>query len=333
MKSFSTYLCWCLCLITALFLFNGCGNSSTEISKDKPVISVSVLPQKYFVQRIAGDNVEVHVMIPPGHSPASYSPTPQQMTKLSRSKLYFRIGHIPFETTWMENIASNAKHMKIVDTSAGVQLITTVENSKHEQDYDQKHDKEHAQAHEHGHAEGHEHHHSGIDPHIWLSVAAVKIQAQHILKAIALMDPDNKATYQDNYNTFMDDINRLDREIKELVAGAKTKKFMVFHPAWSYFSRDYGFEQLPIEIEGKTPTPSDLKRIVDIANKENLRVIFVQEQFDTASARAVAEEIGGQVVTMDPLAPDWLDNMKKIAISITRNGEPHSVGKQDGNSN
>jgi zinc transport system substrate-binding protein len=267
---------------------------------------VSILPQKYFVHRITGggDNLDfdIHIMIPPGHSPATYAPTPQQMKDLSHSKLYFRIGHIPFEKAWMKNIAANNPHLKIIDTSLGVDLIETGE------------DKEELH-------QGH-HHHAGIDPHIWLSPHAVKIQAKHILDAVIETDSKNQEYYKKNYRLFLQDIDRLDQEIKALLEKSRGRKMMVFHPAWSYFARDYGLEQLAIEVEGKAPNPANLKKIIDMARKENIRIIFVQEQFDTNSARAVAAEIGGQVIKIDPLALDWLDNMKGIAEKISE-----SVGK------
>lgn len=259
------------------------------------------MPQKNFVHRIVGggDNLDfdIHVMIPPGHSPATYAPTPQQMKDLSHSKLYFRIGHIPFENAWMKNIAANNPHMKIIDTSVGVDLIETGEDKGDlHQDY---------------------HHHAGIDPHIWLSPRAVKIQAKHILDAVIEMDSKNQEFYKENYRLFLLDIDGLDREIKALLEKCSGTKFLVFHPAWSYFARDYGLEQLPIEVEGKAPNPANLKKIIDIARKENIDIIFVQEQFDTNSALAVAAEIGGQVVKIDPLALDWLANMKKIAQTLS----------------
>ncbi|MFC2146896.1 metal ABC transporter solute-binding protein, Zn/Mn family, partial [Acidobacteriota bacterium] len=214
---------------------------------------------------------------------------------LSLSKLYFRIGHIPFENAWMKNIAANNPHMKIIDTSVGVDLIETGEDEHHRN----------------------HHHHTGINPHIWLSPHAVKIQAKHILDAVLEIDKQNREFYKENYRLFLLDIDRLDREIKALLEKCTGKKFMVFHPAWSYFARDYGLEQLPIELEGKAPSPADMKKIIDIARKENIRIIFVQEQFDTNSARAVAAEIGGRVVKIDPLALDWLANMKKIAQTLS----------------
>jgi len=286
-------------ILLSMFFIN-CGSPGPDISSEKIQITVSILPQKYFVERIAGggDNLDfdIHVMIPPGHSPATYAPTPQQMKALSHCKLYFRIGHIPFENAWMKNISSNNPHMKIIDTSVGVDLIETGEA---EDELHQVH-----------------HHHAGIDPHIWLCPRAVKIQAKHILDAVIEIDRENQEFYKENYRLFLLDIDRLDREIKALLEKCRGRKFLVFHPAWSYFAREYGLEQLPIEVEGKAPNPANLKKIIDIARRENIRIIFVQEQFDTHSAGAVAAEIGGRVVKIDPLALDWLDNMKKIAQTL-----------------
>jgi zinc transport system substrate-binding protein len=280
-------------------LFINCGSPGPDSSNKKYQITVSILPQKYFVHRIVGEDnsdFDIQIIIPPGHSPATYAPTPQQMRALSHSQLYFRIGHIPFEKAWMKNIAANNPQLKIIDTSVGVDLIKTGESE------DDPHQ---------------DHHHAGIDPHIWLSPRAVKIQAKHIFDAIIEIDGENQEFYKENYRLFLRDIDRLDREIKAVLEQYRGRKFMVFHPAWSYFAREYGLEQLPIEVEGKAPNPANLKKIIDIAGKENIRIIFVQKQFDTNSARAVAAEIGGQVVKIDPLALDWLENMKGIAEQIS----------------
>lgn len=261
-----------------------------EIEGQKRVVTVSILPQRYFVERIVGDRYTINVMIPPGHSPHTYEPTPREMKTVSDSVLYFRIGHIAFEKVWMDKIASLNKSMKVVDTSAGVSLITG------EADHD---------------------HHGGIDPHTWISPSAVKIQAKHILDSFIEYETKagivgNGAIYERNYGDFIRDIEALQAENERILAPLKGKKFMVYHPSWSYFAREYGLVQYPIEIEGKTPGPADLKRIIDTAEKENIRVIFVQKQFDSHNAEAVANEIKGKVIVMDPLAPDWLDNMKQI---------------------
>ena len=288
-----------LFMLLSLFFIN-CGSPGPDTGSKKFEIAVSILPQKYFVERIAGESAnidfDIHVVIPPGHSPATYAPTPRQMKVLSHCKLYFRIGYIPFETTWMKNIASNNPQMKIIDTSVGVDLIEARE------DEDDLHQ---------------DHHHAGIDPHIWLSPRAVKIQAKHILDALIEIDRENQDSYKENYRLFLQEIDLLDREIRSLLEKSRGSKFMVFHPAWSYLARDYGLEQFAIEEEGKAPNPANLKKVIDIARGEKIRIIFVQQQFDTHNALAVAAEIGGRVVKIDPLAPDWLDNMKGIAKKIS----------------
>lgn len=274
-----------------------------KIQEPKPVVTVSILPQRYFVQRIVGDNYRVKVMIPPGHSPATYEPTPREMKTVSESVLYFRIGHIAFEKAWMDNIASLNKEMTVVDTSRDVSLITG------------------AVPHSHGESEDGRHHdHTGIDPHIWLSPSAVKIQIKHILDAFMDVEtnPENRVLYETNYRNFVADIETLEAKNEAILSPLKGNKFMVYHPAWSYFAREYGLIQFPIEMEGKIPGAADMKRIIDTANRENIRVIFVQQQFDSNSARAVANEITGKVIAMDPLAPDWLENMKKIALTFKK---------------
>jgi zinc transport system substrate-binding protein len=273
--------------------------ASKEIKKEKPSVTVSILPQKYFVQRIVGDSYKINVMIPPGYSPATYEPTPREMKAVGESILYFRIGHIAFEKAWMDKIASLNEGMKIVDTSKGITFIN--ERPPH--------------SHKKSEAEGLYHHdHGGIDPHIWLSPSAVKVQVKNILDVFIETDPDGRMIYEKNYQAFIQDLDQLQAEIKAILESLKGKKFMVYHPAWSYFAREYGLIQFPIEIEGKSPGAAVLKKIIDIAKQENIRVIFVQQQFDSNSAQAVANEIDGKVIAMDPLAPDWLNNLKKMAL-------------------
>lgn len=294
-----------------LMLLLGCGQENkkkeaADPGEGKTRITVSVLPQQYFVRRIAGDKAIINVMIPPGHSPATYEPTTLQMRDVSDSDIYFRIGHIPFEKVWMGNIKAANPEMKMIDTSRGVRLIRSGSAQEAEDEHEQ-------------HASGetaHSHDHRGIDPHIWLSPAAVKVQAKNILTALSRFDPANKAFYENNYRTFAGDIDWLHEELNNLFTDLQSNKIMVFHPAWSYFARDFDLLQVAIEVEGKEPNPADLKRAIDTAKKEGIRVIFVQKQFATHSAQAVANEIDGKVVILDPLAAEWLSNMKKIGETL-----------------
>jgi zinc transport system substrate-binding protein len=214
------------------------------------------------------------------------------------------VGHIPFEQTWLNRLAKNNPGLTFIDTSEGVALIDTIATGSTTHNHEQ------------GNHDGHHHHHGGIDPHTWLSPKAVKIQAKHILDAFIAGDKKNKDLYLSNYNSFIADIDTLHQEISEILKPVSGKRFMVFHPSWGYFGRDYGLTQLPIEVDGKNPSPADLKNVIDIARKEGIKAIFVQQQFDTHNAEAIAAEIGGKVVQLDPLAQDWLENMKKIARSL-----------------
>ncbi|MCP4132194.1 MAG: zinc ABC transporter solute-binding protein [bacterium] len=281
--------------IPAILLLPGCKKKAGT----GPVVTVSVLPQKYFVSRIAGNTVGINVMIPPGQNPATYEPTVKQMINVAKSAIYFRIGHIPFEKAYMKNLRDINSSMKIIDTSKGVNLIKG--------------------SHQHSEEDGHHHsEQSGIDPHIWLSPSAVKIQAAAIFQALLEFSPQNKERYTANYNSFIKDIESLDSVIKKTLQEPKNKKFIVFHPAWSYFAREYGLEQVPIEFEGKNPSPKHVKQIIDIAAKEQINTVFIQKQFPSAHADAIARDIGGSVVPLDPLAPDWIENMKRIAGALKK---------------
>ncbi|MGD9172556.1 MAG: zinc ABC transporter substrate-binding protein [Desulfobacterales bacterium] len=260
-------------------------------------VFVSINPQKYFVQQIGKNRVRVHVMLPPGASPATYEPRPRQMAVLSKTKMYFAIG-VPFENTWLEKIAAANPGMTVVHTDGGIEKIPMAT---------------------HHHAEDEAHHeagtqgHRGLDPHIWLSPPLVKIQARTIMNALQNMDPSHQAAYQNNYQLFVAEIDRLDNELKAIFAGKRGLRFMVFHPSWGYFARTYGLKQLAVEIEGKDPKPAQLKELIEHAREKDVNIIFVQPQFSTRSARLLAKEIGGQVAVADPLAEDWLGNLRNVA--------------------
>ncbi len=294
-------------LLLLSFMLAGCGDrqAGDSIDNANEVLAVSVLPQKFFLRKIVGDRYNIHVMIPPGYSPATFAPTPRQVRELGRAKLYFRIGYIGFETSWMGKIAELHPNLKMVDTSTGVPLIHAGHTHRHQDGEDERAAPE-----------------GGVDPHIWLSPAAVKIQAANMLTALTDLDPVSREIFSENYNRFIREIDQLDVDIRTILRSIENRKFLVFHPAWSYFARDFGMEQRPIEFEGKEPNPSGLKEIVGWAKSENIRVIFVQRQFDTNSALAIAEALGGAVLTMDPLAEDWPANMRDIALTLKKHLGP-----------
>lgn len=290
-------------------------------AKDKLPVFVSIVPQKFFVQQIGKDLVEVQTMVQPGASPATYEPKPKQMADLSKTKVYFAIG-VPFENAWLEKIAAANPNMRVVHTDHGIKKLAMEAHHHHDDQEGERHEGEHHEAeHDHekdehhgeaAHDEDH-HEHGGLDPHIWLSPPLVKIQARTILATLQEIDPARRSVYEANFKAFSAQIDQLDNDLKKTFAGKKSLQFMVFHPAWGYFAHTYGLKQVPIEIEGKDPKPAQLKELVKHARESGIKVIFVQPQFSTKSAKVVAHEIGGQVAFANPLAEDWMVNLRQVA--------------------
>jgi zinc transport system substrate-binding protein len=293
-----------------LYVFLG-----NAFATDKLPVFVSIVPQKYFVQQIGKDLVDTQVMVQPGASPATYEPKPQQMADISKTKIYFAIG-VPFENAWLKKIAAANPDMRVVHTDDGIEkraMAAHHHEEAAEEHHEDEHDHKKAEHHDEAtHDEGH-HDHAGLDPHIWLSPPLVKIQAQTILAALQESDPDHRSVYEANFKAFAAQIDKLDADLKKTFAGKKGLQFMVFHPAWGYFAHAYELKQVPIEIEGKDPKPAQLKKLIQHARENDINVVFVQPQFSTKSAELVAREIGGQVAFVDPLAEDWMANLRQVA--------------------
>jgi len=255
---------------------------------------VSILPQAYFVERVGGGDVDVSVMVHPGASPATYEPTPGQMEQLAGADIYFRIG-APFENVWMDKIMAAHPDLTVVDTRRGITLRTM----------------------EAGRQEGSEHEghrgKSGKDPHIWMNPRLAKVQARTICDALSEADAGHRADYESNLAAFQTELDALDSYVRDRLARLSARRFMVFHPAFGYFADAYDLQQVPIEVEGKEPGARALAALIERAREEGIKVIFVQAQFGRRSAEAVAEAIGGSVLAVDPLARDYVQNMKKMA--------------------
>ncbi len=272
-------------------------------------VCVSILPQKYFVQKIGGDLADIHVMVEPGESPATYEPKPRQMADLVKTGIYFAIG-VPFEDAWLPKISKVNPKMRVVYTDHGIEKMS-METAHF-------HDAEAVRGNAEGEGENTEaansHDHGGFDPHIWLSPPLAKRQAKSILDAFREIDPAHASVYEANFSAFISEIDALDTRLREIFSGQlEPVRFMVFHPSWGYFARAYGLEQIPIEIEGKDPKPAQLRKLIEHAREEKIGVLFVQPQFSTRSAALIAREIGGRVAFADPLAEDWAGNLLKVA--------------------
>ena len=266
------------------------------LAEDRIAVFVSIAPQKWLVQQIGKDLVDVHVMVPPGASPHTYEPKPRQMIDISKAKLYFGVG-VAFEKKWLKKIAGANPRLRIIHTDHGIK-------------------KRQMTAGHHDGEGGHDNHHhepTSPDPHIWLSPPLVKIQAQSITEALIRYDEIHRSDFEANFRQLATDIDKLDNQLKDTFSGHKGFQFLVFHPSWGYFAENYGLRQVPIEIEGKDPKPAQLVAVIEHARKENIKVVFVQPQFSRKSADLIAREIGGRVAFADPLAEDWIDNLQSVA--------------------
>ncbi|WP_296873242.1 zinc ABC transporter substrate-binding protein [Tibeticola sp.] len=256
-------------------------------------VVVSILPQKQFVERIAGDAAQVEVLVRPGQSPATCDPTPAQLVELGRAQLYFRIG-TAFEANWVPRFQSQFPKLRIVDTREGIELAPVRDA--------------------HGQPAG-----SGArDPHIWTSPRLVKRQAQTVRDALISLAPAQRERFEAGYARYAAELDALDAELRQTLAGKTQRRFMVFHPAWGYLARDYGLEMIPIEVEGKEPCPKALAALIEQARALGVRVIFVQRQFSRTAADSVARAIGGEVVELDPLAEDFIGQTRRAAAAIAR---------------
>ncbi len=291
--------CWMFdvhLLILFLIAVLLCIFSSTTWAKDGLKVVVSIGPQKYFVEKIGGDGVDVSVMVLPGSNPATYEPKPQQMVALTKAQIYFAIG-VPFEQVWLKKFASVNPEMDIVHTEDGIKKVPMEVSNHHGKNISH-----------------HGEHHGTTDPHVWLSPSLVMIQARNIRDALGRVDPVHKDIYQTNYKAFQKELADTDRKIKELFSDKRSrKKFMVYHPSWGYFARAYGLEQIAVEIEGKAPKGRELQQLIQYAVEEDVKVVFVQPQFSKKSAKTIAKAIGCQVMVADPLAMNWTENLLIVA--------------------
>ena len=268
---------------------------------------VSIAPQRYFVQKIGGNLVDVSVLVPAGASPHNFEPKPRQMAELSKSAVYFSVG-IDFEKFWMKRIIAANPKMRVVRTDDGIAKIPMADHEHGEATRRTNSQEFRAGAREKDDPGG-----VSPDPHVWLSPVLVKIQAGHILDALVAVDPVHRSTYGSNHAAFIREIDELDADLKALFARRKGERFMVLHPSWGYFAEAYGLVQVPVEVEGKEPKPAQLQKLIRHAREHHIKTVFVQPQFSAKSAELLSREIGGRIVHADPLAEGWSANLREVA--------------------
>ncbi|MGB4278883.1 MAG: zinc ABC transporter substrate-binding protein [Methanoculleus sp.] len=270
--------CLLLGLMTAMA---GCTDADGEMEdNDRIAVVVTIPPQQEFVERVGGDHVRVILLVPPGADPHTYEPAPAVLAAVAEADLYAMVGSgIEFEIAWGEKIAALNPDMTVVNCSQGVEVIAA-------------------------------------DPHIWTSPRNAKVMVENIRDGLIEADPENAEDYRRNAAAYLDDLDALDAEISALIAGSGVRVVLVDHPSWAYLARDYGFEEVAIESEGKEPSPKRIEHLIRLAEEEGIRVVFASPEHSTRSAGVIAEAIGGSVVTVSPLKKDYLDNMRQVAAAF-----------------
>jgi zinc transport system substrate-binding protein len=272
----------------------GCTGADRQQQDGKVVVAVTIPPEQEFVERVGGDRVRVILLVPPGADPHTYEPPPGVLADVAEADLYAAVGSgIEFELAWKDKIAALNPDMLVVDCSRGVDLISADEGG-----------------------------HRGTDPHIWLSPRNAKIMVENIRQGLIEVDPANADEYRRNADAYLKDLDALDAEIAGALAASGVKKIMVYHASWAYLTRDYGLVEIPIESEGKEPSPQRIEDLITQAKEEHIRVIFASPEHSTRSAEVIADEIGGSVVQVSPLAKDYLANMRHVASAFAGSGNP-----------
>ncbi len=280
--------CWIGIVVCGLLA--GCGRVPAPVVAEGLQVTVSILPQKYLVSRIGGDAVTVNVMVGPGESPATYEPKPSQLKALAAADAYIRIG-VPFEDAWWERLLQVNRTMQVVDANQGVERLE-------------------AEAHH-----GHDHAHT-LDPHTWLSPRIVKQQADTVCDVLCELAPELAEQFRANKDALQSDIDALDQELSDSFAGLKGERFLVFHPSWAYFARDYGLKQIPVEVGGQEPSAAELAQLMDEARSQGVSAVFAQPEFNTQQAAAIARELSCELILVSPLAEDWLENLRRVGSTF-----------------
>ena len=276
-------------ILLTVFVSLSCNRKNADAGQK--IITVSIAPYKYFITEIAGDDFKVNIMVPAGANPHIYEPYPEQINKLSRSVAYISNGFLGFEKTWLDRFYEINKTMKKLSAGDG---IDPIESGHH-------HEGEQAE---------------GADPHFWVSPKCAFSIASSVKDLIIELNPAGKEKYGSNYSNLILKIGEADTEAKTLFSDFSGKAFMIYHPNLAYLARDYGLKEVAVEFEGKEPPPSRLKELIDFARTENLSTIFVQREYDSKNANAIAHEIGAKVRIIDPLSEYWYNSTMDIIRAL-----------------
>jgi zinc transport system substrate-binding protein len=282
-----------LAILIILIFCLSCGRRSTP---DRGIISVSIPPFKYFVEKIAGDNFSVNIMVPAGTNPHIYEPYPDQINRLRNSVAYLSNGYLGFESVWLPRFGEINRDMRKMSLNENIEPIAAGNHHEREQP-------------------------ETADPHYWVSPLCAMKMASSVRDLLISLDPVNTSEYNDNYKELVSEISVIDSMAKSLSSMPGNKVFMIYHPNLAYLARDYSLKEIAVEDEGREPSPLRLRELIDLAKQENIRVIMVQKEFDTKNASAIAGETGCRVMVIDPLSENWYSATTEIIETLRVNFE------------
>lgn len=286
--------------LVLMLTLTACASPTVQDETEKLTISVSILPQQWFVDQIGGDRVRTQAMVGSGDDPHTYEPTPQQMKNLADSELFFTIG-VEFESVWLPRFEAANPDLKVIDTTVGIEFIPAIS------------------AHDHEHTDVEDQAVTALeaDPHIWFSPVRMKQMSQTMAAAMQAADPQNADHYQSNLETLLKQIDAVDAEVRKQLEGSPRDHFLVVHPAWGYVAEDYGLHMLAVEIGGNDPAPETLSQIITLAREYEINTLVIEKGSNARLATSITEQTGIQfVVEWDPMAYDWPASMMMIAETL-----------------
>jgi zinc transport system substrate-binding protein len=285
-----------LIICTLLIILSAC--HSTQTTRNSKSINVSILPQKYIIDKISGGTLEVNVMVTLGNNHETYEPSPQQMMKMERSPLYLQLCKNGFDEPWVASLKTRNSALKVVDLSNGITLLTG-----------------------HNHCDNHDHqdHHEAIDPHVWISPSTMKVLAKNTMTAMIAQFPEDSTSFKNGYQKLEKEISTADSLYINALSKFKGRSMMVYHPVLGYVARDYGLTELAIETEGKEPSVESLKNLIELAKQNHVKAIFIQQEYDTRNAQIIANEIDAKIVQFDPMAYNWPQAAADLLQKLTQN--------------
>lgn len=273
-----------------------CGCAKTDGNRNKPVVTVSIPAQQWLLQQIAGDRMEVQSLLGPESNPETFEPDMKQLMNLEHSRAYFRVGMPGFEEAMLVKVRENFPSLRICDTSAEITPVTDTHASAHGS-------------------------HDDADPHVWTSLKNARVMASAMLRELIAIDPEGRQTYTDNFRRLDARLKALDDSIAAVLASSRGASFLVWHPSLSYFARDYGLRQLSMESEGKEVSPASLRERIDRASDERPRVFFLQREYDSRQAQALARELDVPTATLAVMQPDIMEQARIITQAINNPGK------------